>query len=64
MASSGGREGRQHGSGGAVCSRLAPWRIGWETVIGILVVPGKKGNEKKEETRIGYFKIYGHSFLE
>ena len=35
-----------------MCRQLAPWRVGLEKVIGILVGPGEKGRKKKENTAL------------
>ena len=56
------RGGRRRSGGGALCRRSAPWRIGWENVSAILVGPGKKWRKRKENSRIGYCRIYGRYF--
>ena len=41
---------RRGGSGGssAMCRKLAPWKVGWENVIGILVSLGKKKGKRRK----------------
>ena len=64
MEIQGGCGGRRRDGGSAVCRQSAPWKIGLEKVIVILVSTGKKVREKKKNPHIGYCIIYGHSFLE
>ena len=47
MAVLDGRGGRWHGGGDAVCRQPAPWEVGREEVIGILVEAKKEGERWK-----------------
>ena len=58
MTSLGGRWGRQRGGGGAVCRRSAPWGIGQEKVIVILV--GSKMT-KREGRIIPVLAVVGYT---
>ena len=60
MASLVGHWGRRHGGDGVVCKQLAPWRIGLERVIVILVGTGNKGIRKSPVlATVEYTAIFG-----
>ena len=48
-------------TGGTVCRQPAPWGVGWDKVIGI-IVEAKKRRKNKEKPRTGYCRIYSIFF--